>query len=391
MRRGARKRRWGAIAAGGVLAVVPIAAPAAGARTGAGVRLVADFTAVPAPGKGPDYAMTYIALVRATGGTAHGTAVRLTADRPMSWTRHSEGCALSGQDVDCRLGDVGKSAVKRVAVVRVPASALTSKALNVSLVASANNASTRTVRTVINLSAAKPKAKPRAKPGGTRPGTHGKATHDDHSCAAEKPAQSEGVAPPAEPDPGGKPPVSSEPSASGETPTSHGGPATSHHKPSAGGTPRGNGIPAVGGKPESSVGGKPKVSSGTASSGKPSFKKPSSKGEPLETGPLEEDAAPSTHAAPGVAPQMSVAPRPPEAVVLPPVTAQQQQAPRPNGEQMTLVSPAATDDEGDGTDWALVLGIVLIAEIGLLWGAACVGLWRRRLLFRRTPDQSADA
>ncbi|WP_157430310.1 hypothetical protein [Actinomadura macra] len=56
---------------------------------------------------------------------------------------------------------------------------------------------------------------------------------------------------------------------------------------------------------------------------------------------------------------------------------------------MTLMSPTAMD-EGDGTDWAVVLGIALMAEVGLLWAAACVGLWRRRVAFERTLDEGRD-
>ncbi|TDD91360.1 hypothetical protein [Actinomadura rubrisoli] len=56
---------------------------------------------------------------------------------------------------------------------------------------------------------------------------------------------------------------------------------------------------------------------------------------------------------------------------------------------MTLVSPTSTE-EGDGTDWAVVLGIALVAEIGLLWGAACVGLWRRRVAFTRALEDAAE-
>lgn len=50
--------------------------------------------------------------------------------------------------------------------------------------------------------------------------------------------------------------------------------------------------------------------------------------------------------------------------------------------QMTLVSPTGTD-RGGGLDWAKVLGISLIAEVGLLWLAACLGLWRRRAALAR--------
>ncbi|TDD30074.1 hypothetical protein E1287_29910 [Actinomadura sp. KC06] len=55
---------------------------------------------------------------------------------------------------------------------------------------------------------------------------------------------------------------------------------------------------------------------------------------------------------------------------------------------MTLVSPAALDD-GDETGWAVVLGIALVAEIGLLWGAACIALWRRRIALQRASEARA--
>ncbi|MFI0406413.1 hypothetical protein [Actinomadura sp. 3N508] len=52
---------------------------------------------------------------------------------------------------------------------------------------------------------------------------------------------------------------------------------------------------------------------------------------------------------------------------------------------MTLMAPASLD-EGEGTDWAVVVGIALVAEMGLLWGAACVMLWRRRIALQRAAD-----
>ncbi|MFI0374250.1 hypothetical protein ACH35V_40875 [Actinomadura sp. 1N219] len=89
------------------------------------------------------------------------------------------------------------------------------------------------------------------------------------------------------------------------------------------------------------------------------------------------------------APNLPVAP-PPNAVVLPPLTAPGGPPTRAAaGEsQMTLVSPASLEDE-DETDWAVVVGIALVAEIGLLWGAACVALWRRRLALQRASESRA--
>ncbi|WP_157429606.1 hypothetical protein [Actinomadura oligospora] len=49
--------------------------------------------------------------------------------------------------------------------------------------------------------------------------------------------------------------------------------------------------------------------------------------------------------------------------------------------QMTLVSPIS--DIKDARDWAVVLGIVLVSEVVLLWGVACVSLMRRRFALSR--------
>ncbi|WP_433330502.1 hypothetical protein [Spirillospora sp. CA-294931] len=57
-------------------------------------------------------------------------------------------------------------------------------------------------------------------------------------------------------------------------------------------------------------------------------------------------------------------------------------APQGDGTQMTLVSPSG-GQEGEGADWAIVLGIALAAEIALLWLAACLGLVRKGLATRR--------
>ncbi|MFC7569655.1 hypothetical protein ACFQU9_41670 [Actinomadura namibiensis] len=58
---------------------------------------------------------------------------------------------------------------------------------------------------------------------------------------------------------------------------------------------------------------------------------------------------------------------------------------------MTLVSPTGLDGGGDGTDWAVVLGVALIAEIALLWVAACLSLWRRRVGGARPARAAAVA
>ena len=50
--------------------------------------------------------------------------------------------------------------------------------------------------------------------------------------------------------------------------------------------------------------------------------------------------------------------------------------------RMTLLSPSGLS-ERDETDWIVVIGIALVAEVGLLWGVACFGLWRRRKALER--------
>ncbi|TDB82008.1 hypothetical protein E1264_31990 [Actinomadura sp. KC216] len=83
--------------------------------------------------------------------------------------------------------------------------------------------------------------------------------------------------------------------------------------------------------------------------------------------------APGLPAAPGQGP-----------VVLPPLTAPGGPPTRAaSGE--SLVSAAALD-EAEGTNWAVVVGIALVAEIGLLWGAACVMVWRRRIALQRAAE-----
>lgn len=56
---------------------------------------------------------------------------------------------------------------------------------------------------------------------------------------------------------------------------------------------------------------------------------------------------------------------------------------------MTLMGPVGME-EGNETDWAVVVGAALVAEIGLLWGAACITLWRRRIALGRAASKAAD-
>ncbi|NYE17853.1 hypothetical protein [Actinomadura citrea] len=79
-------------------------------------------------------------------------------------------------------------------------------------------------------------------------------------------------------------------------------------------------------------------------------------------------------------------PTPPAPVVLPPVKPPNL-PPVAEENHTTLMSPAGME-EGDGTDWAVVLAVALVAEIGLLWGAACIVLTRRRAALSRAESRA---
>ncbi|WP_344903417.1 hypothetical protein [Actinomadura meridiana] len=84
-------------------------------------------------------------------------------------------------------------------------------------------------------------------------------------------------------------------------------------------------------------------------------------------------------------PDLPPAPKP-SPVVLPPLNAPGGPQAAAGESQLTLMSPTGLD-EGDNTDWAVVIGVALVAEITLLWCAACFGLWRRRIALDRTTSE----
>ncbi|URN08641.1 hypothetical protein LUW74_38290 [Actinomadura madurae] len=123
-----------------------------------------------------------------------------------------------------------------------------------------------------------------------------------------------------------------------------------------------------------------------------------------DEGPVDVEAGvpdvPDPEAAEPPEPEAGVAVPPPPGSTVPPV-------PRPDANvlpqmsppadpnvaagrtRMTLMAPVGAE-EGDDTDWAVVVGAALVAEIGLLWGAACIALWRRRIRLSRATSGSAD-
>lgn len=87
-----------------------------------------------------------------------------------------------------------------------------------------------------------------------------------------------------------------------------------------------------------------------------------------------------------VAPNLPGQALPSAPVVLPPVNPPNL-PPLADQSHTTLMSPAGVE-EGDGTDWAVVLAVALVAEIGLLWGAACIVLARRRAALSRAESRA---
>lgn len=79
-------------------------------------------------------------------------------------------------------------------------------------------------------------------------------------------------------------------------------------------------------------------------------------------------------------------PAPSAPVVLPPVRPPNL-PPVADASRTSLMAPAGAE-EGDGTDWAVVLAVALVAEIGLLWGAACIVAARRRGALGRAESRA---
>ncbi|MBX6766482.1 MAG: hypothetical protein IRY90_04920 [Actinomadura rubrobrunea] len=154
-------------------------------------------------------------------------------------------------------------------------------------------------------------------------------------------------------------------------------------RPSTGAAPSSKGTPQA--RPSGGGAVKPRTSTSKKPNHKPSHK-PGRK--PRDTGGVpswQSDDSPSprprttgAHVAP-VSPsnQQHVPPLPPLPSASTPVVA-------PSGDRgadtkMTLVSPAGLYG-GEGTPWLVVLGMVVVAEVALLWLATCLALLRARLI-----------
>ncbi|RSN46757.1 hypothetical protein, partial [Actinomadura sp. WAC 06369] len=104
------RTRWIALIAGTAL---PLALAVPAARAVPDVRLHTEVTVRGGTTLGHHYALTYTVRVRATGGTAHRAALRLTTGRPAFWTPLDWKCETAGlRELRCPLGDVAERAAQ---------------------------------------------------------------------------------------------------------------------------------------------------------------------------------------------------------------------------------------------------------------------------------------
>ncbi|MBW8482977.1 hypothetical protein [Actinomadura parmotrematis] len=338
----------------------------------------------------------YRVEVRPDGGVARAATLLLVAARPLAWTATPEGCAPArpNEPLRCRLGDLARPF--RVPVsVRVPAEAVRKRTASTPdetastkapqgtrrfvAVAAASNAERESV-TFVRLpqpDAARPPAAPAHS---TRPvpAPSGKTTTP--RPATPPPAKTDGalITPP--------PPTPQAPPAPATPRTPHRAPKPPVHAA----RPMAPLLPA----PALPAPAAPDVQAPAAA---PLPARPAAPAPAPEPAPALPAPAPALPAPAAALPEPQTAPGPEftlPAVPLPtpvngppmdmptsgilPTLGAQAPANVAGESQMTLISPSGTE-EGDGTDWAVVLGITIVAEVGLLWLAACLGFWRRRM------------
>ena len=227
------------------------------------------------------------------------------------------------------------------------------------------------------------KPKPRT-PAGTADGPSSSRPGNDDACRGRGTFARDGSCPTKKPSTGGD--------AKPRTPGGHGGggSAASGHGSSGAGSVPGSEAPSGGGEScrpgeECGAAQAPSGGAGGPGAGSPPGAEDQDAQGPLPSEPLPSDHQPAEPSEPLPEP---LPPEPPSAEpfapdgAAPPRTAPEQALPSDGGTQMTLMSPTAMSDR-DTTDWAIVVGVALVAEIGLLWGIACVALWRRRIALDR--------
>ncbi|GAA4327192.1 hypothetical protein GCM10023178_39840 [Actinomadura luteofluorescens] len=160
MRGERRGARWGAITVSSALAApLTLMSPAAQAVPETAPPNVRLRVATKPDGvtlQGSDYTLAFTVRVSAQGGVARKAGLRLTADRPLSWTSRTPDCSPlgSGQGLRCVLGDVGPEGRERRGTVRFPASLVqgpSAKPLSILAVADASNAPRRSTRTFLDF------------------------------------------------------------------------------------------------------------------------------------------------------------------------------------------------------------------------------------------------
>ncbi|MVZ99278.1 hypothetical protein F8568_002520 [Actinomadura sp. LD22] len=313
------RARFGAIMAGGALAVPPLMLTGAAAKADpSAVRLIIATSTSAAAVGAPGHALGHTVRVRAEGGVAHRTVLRLRAAAPLTWADRPPGCARlsSGHELRCDLGEVGGARVTRTATVSIPASALARPARTrpaILTIADADNAAPRSSRTVLDLpadggesaAADAPPAQPQPGPNegdahctADAPGT-GKSCQDDTSTGNAVVPQ--GAAPQCQ---AGRPqdvPASSCHKSPATTAGQHlhqGRPTQPEHvRPPAHGRPCPHGEPPAHAQPfahaKPPAQGKPPAYGQSSAQGKPAHH-----GRPLAHGLPPSDGAPVQHAAP---------------------------------------------------------------------------------------------
>ncbi|GAA4136472.1 hypothetical protein GCM10022416_20250 [Actinomadura keratinilytica] len=349
-----------------------------GPRADAGdVRLTASAALAGSRTLARERVHTYVFTVRAHGGAARNVRLSLSAPAPLSWGRPPARCTAAERRLRCALGDVDRSRRLRVDV-RVPRALRLARLPALTALVTAGNADRpsrlRIAPPPVGVPAdvppvpkvpAMPKAPdgPKAPPEpdspagpattSPTPGPEKPRKSKDRPKGEQRPKAKTGEAPdvPAAPK---KPKRTKKP----EKPEK---PSTEHRRP----------IPHT---------------SPTSKAGREPSKKPSGLVPvPRHTAGTTPRTAPSK--APGGAPGrtpgavpppgagQALPPMPPAAPAVAPPAGRLPMA----GNGMTLISPTGLYGE-KGTPWIVVFGMVLVAEVALLWLATCLALLRSRLV-----------
>ncbi len=336
---GHRMVRTGVFAAAAALALPVLALPAL--ADGDQVRLDTSLYLL---GRSADQA-AYEVTVRPSAGTAHQARLQLAADAPADWASYTPPCHPSLRDgarLECSLGDLsGPSAVRLT--LSIPAGA---GRLGLLAITDAGNAVLQ--ENAVTIPAAPAAAPPPSPPKG------------EVRQAAPRPPH-----PPPRPvrPPAPRAPAPYVPPAQPQYGTSSGGPASGY----------GSGLGAATGPGLTSNSGTG-LSSGYGSGLGSGSGSTSSSGLTSGTS-ADSGTPPGAEAVPGL-PTATASPLLPS-VASPAASPTPAASEPPDTSQLSLVT--ASDVPGGHAAWVKVLGIVVVAEVAVLWLATSLGLWRRRM------------